>query len=203
MNNLFKLNTQSSPDVKEKVGAGILGAFLFSLAGALCYCVLYYVGFIAGISGILGFFCATKGYGLFAKKESIKGVIIAVIMALISITIGWYLCFAFDIYSQYQEWYANGEIDFALTLVDSLRAVPLFLTEPEVGPAYLGDLGIGILFSILGGGGYVYRSICIVKNKKAAEAAAAASATDPAFDYSDVDQPGDRTVQEAEKKDGE
>ena len=30
------------------------------------------IGFIAGISGIIGVICAIKGYALFAKKESVK-----------------------------------------------------------------------------------------------------------------------------------
>ena len=63
------------PREKERILAGTLGALLFALAGGVLWYVLYQFGFLAGISGLVGVVCAIKGYSIFAKKESIKGLV--------------------------------------------------------------------------------------------------------------------------------
>lgn len=66
---------------KENVLLGIVGALLFSLAGTVTYFVLYQLGYLAALSGIVAVICAMYGYKLFAKGESKKTVVIAVIMS--------------------------------------------------------------------------------------------------------------------------
>ena len=150
-------------DVKENVIAGIVGAFLFSLVGGALWFLIYMFGFIAGISGLIGAVCAIKGYAIFAKKESVKGIIISVIIALLVIVLAWYFCLAYDVYTFYKEMYELGEIDFFFSFFESVQISHLFLTDPEVAPAYFKDLAIGILLCIVGGGSYVVNSI---KNTK-------------------------------------
>ncbi len=146
---------------KENVLAGILGAFLFSLAGGIVWFVLYQVGFLAAISGIVGVICAIKGYAIFGKRESVKGVIISTVIAFLVIVLAWYLCIGYDVYLAYQEWYANGDIDF----FESISDASTFLAEPEIATAYLKDLGIGLLFCVGGAFGYDKASIGKAKNK--------------------------------------
>ena len=149
---------------KENVLAGIVGAFLFSLAGGVVWFLLYQVGFLAAISGIVGVVCAIKGYSIFAKRESVKGVVISSIIAFIVIVIAWYLCISYDVYLAYQDWYTNGEIDFTLTFFESIRAAYLFFEDSEILFAYLKDLGIGLIFCIIGAFGYVKSAIGRAKN---------------------------------------
>lgn len=134
----------------ENVLAGIVGAFLFALVGGVLWYVLYQIGFLAAISGIVGVICAIKGYSVFAKRESIKGVIISVIMAILVIVIAWYLCLSTDVYKAYQQWYAEGDIDYTVTFFEAVRVAHLFLGETEILLGYLADLGIGILLCIVG-----------------------------------------------------
>ena len=61
----------------------------------------------------------------------------------------------------------SGEIDFSLTFVESLRAAPIFLEEPEIGRAYFGDLVLGLLFCLLGCGSFVFGKLKKLKNPKA------------------------------------
>ncbi len=75
---------------EENKIAGTLGAFLFALAGGLAYFALWQLGFIAAISGFLAVFCAMKGYKLFAKKESVYGVVTSVVVSVLVIVIAWY-----------------------------------------------------------------------------------------------------------------
>ena len=161
MNNTTK-NQQT--DVKENVVAGIVGAFLFSLVGGVLWFLIYMFGFIAGISGLIGAVCAIKGYSIFAKKESIKGIIISVIISLLVIALAWYFCLAYDVYDVYNEWFEAGEIDFSISFFDAVRGAHIFLTDPEIGPAYFGDLAIGIILCIVGAGSYVINKIRSTKN---------------------------------------
>ena len=131
--------------VPENRLAGTVGALLFSLAGGIVYFLLYQVGSIAAISGLIGVICAFKGYEVFAKKLSKFGCIISVVMALLVIILAWYCCLAKDVYSAYQSWFADGEIDFTLTFAESLRNAYRFLSEPEISKSYVTDLIINIV----------------------------------------------------------
>ena len=51
---------QQGPQERENVLFGIVGAFLFSLVGGALWYVLYQVGFLAGVSGIVGVICAIR-----------------------------------------------------------------------------------------------------------------------------------------------
>ena len=150
---------------EENVLAGIVGALLFSLAGGIVWFLLYQIGFLAAISGIIGVVCAIKGYTIFGKRESVKGVIISTVLAFLVIVAAWYLCLSYDVYNAYQDWFANGEVDFTLTFAESVRAGYLFLVEDtEISIAYLKDLGIGLIFCVVGAFGYVKAAIGKAKN---------------------------------------
>ncbi|MBE6661626.1 MAG: hypothetical protein E7605_09540 [Ruminococcaceae bacterium] len=186
------LNLGSQPDVKENVLLGVLGAFLFALAGGALWFVLYLVGFIAALSGLVGVICAIKGYSLFAKKESVKGIVIAVVMTLLVIVIAWYFCLSYDAYIAHQQWFEEGEIDYTITFLDALLGSHIYLSDPDIGPGYWGDLALGLLFCVVGGGSYVVNKI---RNAKAAAAyravaaAQAAKAEQDALDQAQQEQP--------------
>ena len=186
------LNLGNQPDVKENVLLGVLGAFLFALAGGALWFVLYLVGFIAAISGLVGVICAIKGYSLFAKKESVKGIVIAVVMTLLVIVIAWYFCLSYDAYIAHQQWFEEGEIDYTITFLDALLGSHIYLSDPDIGPGYWGDLALGLLFCVIGGGSYVVNKI---RNAKAAAAyravaaAQAAKAEQDALDQAQQEQP--------------
>ena len=86
MDNNYSYNLENDIEKKktsENVIAGIVGAFLFSLAGGALWFVLYLLGFIAGLSGLVGAVCAIKGYSIFAKKESINPIKYATFFLLV------------------------------------------------------------------------------------------------------------------------
>ena len=158
-----------SVEVKENVLAGVVGAFLFSLVGGILWFVLYQIGYLASISGLVGVICAVKGYTFFAKvkEESKKCLVFSVMLTIVVLAISWYFCVAYDIYLVYQEWFAAGEVDFTLTFFESVRAVSFFFEDSEILMGYLKDLGLGILFAGLGV--IYYLSMREKKKKKIAE----------------------------------
>lgn len=139
-------------EMKENILAGAVGAFLFSLVGGILWFVLYQIGYLAAISGLVGVICAVKGYTFFAKtkKESKACLILSILITIAVLALSWYLCIAYDIYQAYQGWYEAGEVDFTLNFFESARAIPIFLEDPEILTAYLKDLGLGMLFTALG-----------------------------------------------------
>ena len=149
-----KINEQQHRE--ENVLFGVVGAFLFALVGGVLYYILYQIGYLAGISGLIGVICAIKGYSFFAKKESVRGIVISIIMAVIVLVIAWYFCLSNDVYMAYQEWYANGEVDYVPTFFECVSTAHLFLADV---PEYFIDLGVSLLLAVVGCGGFVVRKI--------------------------------------------
>ena len=129
---------------EENKVAGTVGAFLFARAGGIVYFLLWQVGYIAAISGLVAVVCAFKGYEIFAKKESTYGIVISVVMAIIVIAIAWYLCLSQDVYNAYKEWYDAGEVAFTISYGEAVRGSYLFAKE------YIIDLVVSIAFCALG-----------------------------------------------------
>ncbi|MBQ8861513.1 MAG: hypothetical protein IJ021_02090 [Clostridia bacterium] len=171
-------NNSTFVQEQENVLAGVVGAFLFSLVGGILWFVLYQIGYLAAVSGLVGVICAVKGYTFFAKtkNESKKCLVISIITTVIVLAISWYFCVAYDIYLAYQEWFAAGEVDFTDTFFESVQVVPYFFAEPEILIGYLKDLGFGILFAGLGVIYYLSLREKKMKRQAAEEAAKAAMA---------------------------
>ncbi len=178
----------NNENINENVVAGIVGAFLFSLAGGVLWFVLYLFGFVAGISGLVGAVCAIKGYSVFSKKESVKGIVISVVIALLVMVLAWYLCLAYDVWTAHNDWFEEGYIDYTLTYFEAVQASGFYLEDPEIGPAYFGDLVIGLLFCVIGGGSYVVNKIKSIKAAQNAPASSVSNEADPAEGHSEVDE---------------
>lgn len=134
---------EEQPDKNGNILAGVVGAFLFALIGGAAYFLIYQLGFIAGISGLIIFVLATFGYGLFskAKAESPKaGLIVAVIMTVFMIFAAEYTCLAYEIFDAFK--------DYDITFFDAFRSVPEFLADSEVQTAVIEDLLFAYLFGL-------------------------------------------------------
>lgn len=141
--------------------AGIVGAFLFSLIGGLLYFVVYQIGFIAGICGLVIFILANFGYGLFAKtknKESLVGLIVSIVAMVVMIFLAEYFCISFEIYSLYREQGA--------TFFEAVKVTPEFLAEPEVSAAFFKDLIIAYILGFIASIGNIVNIVKARKNNK-------------------------------------
>ncbi len=136
--------TPEAPE-KEKVFLGILGAFLFSLAGGIIYVILYQFGILAAICGWVTFILAGVGYRKFSKTKerfSLKSIIISLIMLVIVILLAEYVCIAIEIYKELVS-------DYYITFLDAFLFVPTLLTDSEALRIALGDLGFSYLFGFI------------------------------------------------------
>lgn len=154
---------------EENVVAGAVGALLFALVGGVLWYVLYQIGYIASISGFVGIICAMKGYSVFAKKESKKGIVISIIATVLVMVIAWYLALANDVYLAYKGWFAEGAVDYAPTFFESVRGAYVFLEDPDVAGGYFGDLAMGLFFCALGVISSVTKALKRIKAEQSAE----------------------------------
>ena len=151
----------------ENMVAGIVGAFIFSLVGAVLYFIIYQLGYIAGICGLVTVVCAIKGYSFFGKRESIKGIVIAVVMSVVALLIAEYASVAYTVYSSFSEMYAAGEIDYTITLTEAFAGTMDFiLSDSEVTAAVVKDIAIMLGLSALGAFSSVRNAIMSAKANK-------------------------------------
>jgi hypothetical protein len=144
--------TNSAPASRENVGLGILGAFLFALVGGIVYYVLWSIGIIAALSGIIGVICAIKGYEIFARRSTGRGIAISVIAAALVLIFAWYFCHCTDVQAYYRALYEAGEIEF----VPSMGVCLLYgFLDLPANPGYFGDLFFSLAMGGMGCWGYV------------------------------------------------
>ena len=138
-------NQNNTPNVKqENVVAGVVGAFLFSLVGGILWFLLDRIGFVAGISGIVGVIAANRGYSFFAKGSSKKGIILSTVIAALVLVLAWYLCFSLDLMEAYQAWYEAGEVDYVPNYFECISHAYLYLSDSELAFSYVSNLLIGL-----------------------------------------------------------
>lgn len=148
--------TEGSAARRERIGAGVLGAVLFSFVGGVVYYVLWSVNIIAAISGIICVICAIKGYEIFAGGSTKRGIILSVAVSAVMLVLAWYVCFCSDIRAYWEAAFAAGEADVVPTLWACLRYGYL---EIPANPGYLVDLILSLAMGGLGCWGYVTRSL--------------------------------------------
>jgi hypothetical protein len=132
-----------STQTEENFMAGIVGAFLFSLVGVIVWFVIYQLDYIAGVAGIVTIICALKGYTVFGKVLSLKGLIISLLISAAMIYIAEYVCIGYDIYVAFKQ-------EYNITIFDALRAVEDFLQEESVRRGFITDLALGYTLTLLG-----------------------------------------------------
>ena len=148
--------TAAPASPRENVLLGTLGAFLFALAGGFAYYLFYMFGIIAALSGLIGVICAIKGYEIFSRSRSNRGIAVSVAAAAVVLILAWYICFGMDVHALYADMYEIGEIDavppVGWCVLNAFRFLP-------VHPAALWDLLVSLALAAVGCGGYVFRTV--------------------------------------------
>lgn len=179
---------------KENVALGAVGALLFSLAGLAVYYLIYQMGMIAGLSGLVAVFCSYFGYGLFSgNKNSMTGLIFAGTFSVLAMIAAEYICVVKEFYDVYSPDYTylgyeltvGGAFEIATQsilgnqIVDVLpKGDTLHLVwgtggdNAELISAMFKDVGMSLLFCALACYGFFRNTAAKIKAAKAAEAAA-------------------------------
>ena len=138
---------------REKKGCillGIIGAFLFSLVGGILWFFLYQLGFFVEFSGIITAICAYRGYLLFAGKNHVAGVLLALVISFCVIVMAWFLSINFDVYTDHIKWYNEGVLDDPVSYIEALSITPKYLVDDDLQLYYLKPLLSGFLLCAIG-----------------------------------------------------
>lgn len=130
------------PEVVENVAAGVVGAILFALVGGLAYFIFYQMNIIAGLAGFIAVICAVKGYSIFAKKESLKGVIIAIVASIVVIIAAEFISIAVALLPDLKTAFPEANVNF---FTSTRYVFSLFAENNEFRIEVIGELAIALV----------------------------------------------------------
>lgn len=115
---------------------GILGSFLGCIPGVFFWVIMGQLGRFAYASGLIMIFGAEVGYSVLTGETVLKSwsalsVVIAFIMPIVSEFIG----LGITIYDTFH-------YEYAITIGDAFRSVPVILTDPSVFKPIITELAI-------------------------------------------------------------
>lgn len=132
-------NQKAMRSKKSNLAAGLVGAFLGSLLGGALWILIYKLGYIAGIAGLVTGVCALKGFEMFGGHVDRKGVVGCVVIMLITIFFANKIAWAWEAYDALKE--------YNYTFSDCFRYLSYILEENELTGSYYGDLIIGYILT--------------------------------------------------------
>ena len=143
-NSLF---TESDDDISGENNyiQGAVGSLVGALLGSVIWFLIGMVGFYASIAGYAIAFCAFKGYQLMKGKLTRVAVVINIVAMLVAFLAVNYLSYFYAIHKEVPD----------LTLKGFGQVLPIIIREPEVLREICLNLGLGLLFMLLGS----YRTI--------------------------------------------
>lgn len=130
--------------IKENVPAGIVGAFLGGIIGSLLIVLIGLLGFVASIGGVAVAVTTLTGYEKFAKKLSVRGIVISVIVMIIIITFITRLEWTIDICMEMSEY--GGDIS-PLAVFLNMHAI---LKEFDCVAEYVKEIVVLFIFTAIG-----------------------------------------------------
>lgn len=121
----------------------IAGAFSGVLMGAAAWILLYQLGYISAIGGMLMSICGLKGYEYFSHSLTRRGIAITSVMSVVMLFLAELAAIALEIY---RTGTGRGLADFGEAIV----SVFFFLEDPQVVSAVLYDLFMGYVLMAIG-----------------------------------------------------
>ncbi|MGL5354727.1 MAG: hypothetical protein ACRDA5_15650, partial [Clostridium sp.] len=123
---------------------GTIGALLGSLVGVALWVIVFQLGYIASICGMIIAICAMKGFQLFGGKLNKSGIIITLIITIAMVYLSNYLSYSIDVYNAFK---ATEDI----TVFDAIRNLGnLFAEFPDLKSEFNKNLLMGYGFTLLG-----------------------------------------------------
>ncbi len=136
----FNIQAYTYDKKDESILSGMVGAFLGSIIGVFSIIAFSQMGYVSAISGLILAICTLKGYELFSKKFSVKGIVISSIIMLVMVYVGDCIDWGITI-SQF----------FDLDIFTSIRLIPELISEGLIDTdEYIRNLLLLYFFVLLG-----------------------------------------------------
>lgn len=147
-------------DVSGSYTTGLIGALLGALLGAVVWAVLYEMGYVASIVGLLIAFLSVKGYELLHGRQG-KGMIAVILLAVVfGVAAGNLMAYLWELADLVQ----SGELPIGMGQIPAFLLE--MLREHEFLTVVLKELGMGLVFALMGAFGIVSRAAKSVGNTK-------------------------------------
>lgn len=124
---------------------GAVGALLGALVGSILWAVVLYMGYVASVVGIVIGFLSKKGYELLRGKNGTPKIAIVILMSLLGVVAGTFLCDAMSLAVMI----GNGELP-GVALVDIPRLFELLFADADYVSATVKNILMGGFFALLG-----------------------------------------------------
>ena len=126
---------------KENVLLGTIGALLGALIGGAVALFIARLGYVAVAAGLVLGICTIKGYEMFARKLSRKGILISVVLMVVTVFLVNQIDLAMEVVAQ-----LGVEFAYAFRVVNELIA------SGEYPDNYFFNLGMLAVFTLAGAG---------------------------------------------------
>ena len=134
---------QNRQEIKAKKGnmvTGLVGALFGALLGGAVWVLIYQLGYIAGLAGVVGSVCALKGYEKFGGKINIAGIIISILMTMAALYFAQNICYTIELKKALE--------GYDITFFEAYQALPGLMQEyGEIARAYWSELTGGLLMA--------------------------------------------------------
>ncbi|MGN0131051.1 MAG: hypothetical protein ACI4AA_01265 [Lachnospiraceae bacterium] len=129
---------------KKKLGSGnviggIIGALLGSLLGVAAWVIIYELGYISALGGLIMVVCSMKGYELLGGRLNKLGIALSCIISVLMLFFAEQVCLSIEI--------CKALSDF--TFIEAFQSVPFFLSQSEIMAAAAQDVFIGLLLMVV------------------------------------------------------
>lgn len=130
---------------KSKFIPGIVGALLGSMLGCVVYFLLWQLGYIAAVAGLVTAVCAFKGYEMLGGVVDKKGVFACIVVIIFAVFFSNQIAWAYDAFSAFKE------LGYSVGFFDCFRSLKGIIAESDLTGQYYADLAIAYGMTILGG----------------------------------------------------
>lgn len=127
----------------SSIPKGILGAVIGALPGVILWLLIYRVGYLAAVCGLVMAYGAFKGYSVLGGRLDKKGVAVGTAVSLVMLVFAMMLCYAWALLDVF------GPEGFGF--LDCFLAVPTALAlYPEVLGSFITELLMGLVLTAAG-----------------------------------------------------
>lgn len=127
---------------KSNLIPGIVGALLGSLIGCAVYFLIWQLGYIAAVAGLITAVCTFKGYEMFGKVIDKKGVLACIVVIIFAVYFSNRIIWAYDAFTALKEY----DVDF----FSCFRSIDDIVAEIKLTDKYYGNLFMSYFMTIIG-----------------------------------------------------
>jgi len=139
---------------KDNLLLSIVGALVGALLGALAWAIVGALGYIASIIGFLIAFLAAKGYDLLRGPQGAVKLIVLILCVILAVAVGNAGAYLWAVHNGYTEAVAElSAVERQLVMSEAeyfSNVLPELVNDPEIQQDFIKDMGVGLLFAVLG-----------------------------------------------------